>query len=259
MFRITRELTAAVVVSAAVLAGAIPSAARAVEYAALGDSFSSGVGSGRYDLDRKCRRTSKAYPARVAAATGFRLRFTACSGATTMDVIDKQMGSLSATTDYVTVTAGGNDAGFARLIATCTLRNCVRSVDGKRKWASTVLPILLDDLYAVIQAEAPNATVIVLGYPRLFSGSTCGRALGISRTEQLAANGLVDAIDAVTAERAATYGFTYMSAIARFTGHALCSPSQWFKGLSLRVADSYHPNASGQRRGYAPLVRAVTG
>lgn len=260
MFRITRPLAAAVSVSAAALAITIPSAAQAVEYTALGDSFSSGVGAGSYDLDGSCMRTSNAYPAKVAAATGFTLSFTACSGATTTDVIANQLGPLNASTDYVTVTAGGNDAGFSSLIANCTILNCVSSVNSKITWASTTLPGLLDDLYSEIETRAPNATVIVLGYPRLFSGSTCTSAFGISSSEMTAANNLVDAFDTTMAARAGAYGFTFKSAVAQFTGHALCSSSPWLNGLSpFSISDSYHPNASGQSSGYTPLVRSITG
>lgn len=262
MSRFTRRLAAAVSASAAAaaLAVAIPSAAQAVNYTALGDSFSSGVGAGSYDLSSSCSRTSNAYPARVAAATGFTLSFTACSGATTTDVIANQLGPLSSSTDYVTVTAGGNDAGFASLIANCTILNCVSSINSKITWATTTLPGLLNNLYAQIQSNAPNATVIVLGYPRLFSGATCTSAFGISSSEMTAANNLVDTIDSITATRAAAYGFTYKSAIAQFTGHALCSSSSWLNGLSpFSLSDSYHPNNSGQASGYTPLVRSITG
>ena len=260
MFRITRPLAAAVSVSAAALAIAIPSAAQAVNYTALGDSFSSGVGAGSYDLDSSCMRTSNAYPAKVAAAKGFTLSFTACSGATTTDVIANQLGPLNASTDYVTVTAGGNDAGFTSLIANCTLLNCVSSVNAKITWASTTLPGLLNNLYSQIKTKAPNATVIVLGYPRLFSGTTCASAFGISSSEMTAANNLVDAFDTTMAARAGAYGFTFKSAVSQFTGHALCSSSPWLNGLSpFSISDSYHPNASGQSSGYTPVVRTVTG
>ncbi|MBF6620133.1 MAG: SGNH/GDSL hydrolase family protein [Patulibacter sp.] len=259
MSRITRRLAAAVSISAAALAVALPSAAQAVDYTALGDSFSSGVGAGSYDLSSSCSRTSNAYPAKVAAATGFSLSFTACSGATTTDVIANQLGPLDSSTDYVTVTAGGNDAGFTSLIANCTILNCVSSVNAKITWTTTTLPGLLNNLYSQIAAEAPNATVIVLGYPRLFNGTTCSSAFGISTSEMAAANDLVDAFDTVTAARAAAYGFTYKSAVSQFTGHALCSSSPWLNGLSWTLSNSYHPNAAGQSSGYTPLVRSITG
>lgn len=258
MSRIMRQLAAAATLSVATLAVAIPSAAQATSYVALGDSYSSGVGSGSYDLDSGCMRSSNAYPARVAAAKGFTLSFTACSGAKTTDVTSSQLGPLNASTNYVTVTAGGNDAGFTSLIADCTLSNCVSAVNAKVGWTNTTLPGLLDTLYSQIHTRAPGATVIVLGYPRLFSG-TCFSALGISSAEVTAANNLVDAFDTVTAARAAAAGFTYKSAISQFNGHGICSSSSWLNGLSFTISDSYHPNNAGQTSGYTPLVRSVTG
>ena len=59
MSRIMRRLTAAATLSIATLAVAIPSAAQATNYVALGDSYSSGVGSGSYDLDSSCMRMSQ--------------------------------------------------------------------------------------------------------------------------------------------------------------------------------------------------------
>jgi hypothetical protein len=111
-----------------------------------------------------------------------------------------------------------------------------------------------------IKTRAPNASVIVLGYPRLFSG-TCFAAFGITAAEVTAANSLADAIDNVTRTETAKYaGFTYKSAIAQFTNHGVCAGTPWLNGLNLAaVGDSYHPTAAGQSSGYAPLVRSVTG
>ena len=42
--------------------------AATTSYVALGDSYSSGVGTNHYDLSSSCSRSSLAYPALVAAA-----------------------------------------------------------------------------------------------------------------------------------------------------------------------------------------------
>ena len=44
-----------------------------------------------------------------------------------------------------------------------------------------------------------------------------------------------------------------------FTGHAICSSSEWINGLSNPVGESYHPNRTGHSSGYLPLVRQVVG
>ncbi|HLX78482.1 MAG TPA: hypothetical protein VKR27_06315, partial [Acidimicrobiales bacterium] len=101
---------------------------------------------------------------------------------------------------------------------------------------------------------------VVLGYPRVFSGASCLGTLGISSTEESKANALADALDQVIAKHAAADGVTYQSAIAAFTGHAVCSLSPWLNGLNLfNSGESYHPNRAGHSSGYLPLVTAVTG
>ena len=63
---------------------ATPAAAGADRYVALGDSFSSGVGTGSYTLSSSCRRGVYAYPWLVAQQRAdTSLTFVACSGATT--------------------------------------------------------------------------------------------------------------------------------------------------------------------------------
>src|SRR3954453_7643512 len=113
--------------------------AATANYVALGDSYSSGVGTNRYDLSSTCKRSSVAYPALVQAAKGYALNFQACSGATTTDVINNQVGALNSTTNFVTVTAGGNDAGFTSLLVSCTLTNCVSSINSTISWVTTSL------------------------------------------------------------------------------------------------------------------------
>jgi lysophospholipase L1-like esterase len=256
MKRFLRALAPLIVVVSVVAPGVAHAAT--TNYVALGDSYSSGVGTGTYNLSLTCLRGTKAYPALVAAAKGYSLNFQACSGATTTDVVNSQVGALNSATNLVTVTAGGNDAGFASLIVNCTLLNCVSSVNNTINWVNTTLASKLDAMDTQIKSRAPNATVIVLGYPHLFT-KTCWGALGVSSSEVTAANKLADAIDAVTKAEAAKYGFVYKSAIAQFTNHGVCASSAWLHGLSLNVVESYHPTATGHSSGYAPLVRQVTG
>jgi lysophospholipase L1-like esterase len=231
-------------------------------YVALGDSFSSGVGTNSYTLSSSCKRSVYAYPYLVAQQRpNTALTFVACSGATTSDLMSSQIQSVTSATTIVTVTIGGNDIGFADLIVQCTLANCSTTLDSTRASLGTVLSPRLDTVYGAIKSRAaPTAKVVVLGYPRMFSSVACIGNLGISATERTKANELADALDALLSARAAAFGFTYESAIGPFTGHAVCSSSAWLNGLNLfNTGESYHPNRSGHSSGYAPLVRAVVG
>jgi lysophospholipase L1-like esterase len=244
------------------LAAAAARAASASPYAALGDSYSSGVGTASYTLDSACKRGVYAYPYLWAQRhAGTTLSFVACSGATTTDLLTKQLPAVTSSTTLVTMTIGGNDIGFANLIYQCTLSDCSAALDSTRTSLETTLGSRLDSVFTTVKSHAAlGAAIVVLGYPHLFSGAGCFGTLGISSTEESKANQLADALDAVIANHATLDGVTYQSAIAAFTGHAVCSSSPWLNGLNLfNTGESYHPNRSGHSSGYLPLLTSVTG
>ncbi|MFG2331864.1 SGNH/GDSL hydrolase family protein [Streptomyces sp. NPDC048604] len=229
----------------------------ALDYVALGDSYSSGVGAGSYDsASGSCKRSTKAYPVlwkNANAPSSF--AFTACSGAVTSDVTAGQLGPLSTATDLVSITIGGNDAGFADVMTTCVLQSeatCINRVNQAKSYVTNTLPGRLDSVYNAIRAKAPNARVVVLGYPRFYklSGSCVA---GLSENERAAINGGSDHLNAAVAKRAADHGFTFASVVPAFTGHEICSGSAWLHSVNwLNIGESYHPTASGQSGGYLP-------
>jgi hypothetical protein len=245
------------------LALAVPAAAVAADnYVALGDSYSSGVGTNSYTLSSTCKRSTFAYPSLLAQQRpNTALTFVACTGATTSTVLSTQVASVTAATSIVTITVGGNDLGFASLIARCVTTDCTAALNSTRASAAATLTPRLGSVYGAIRSRmAPGAKVVVLGYPRLFSTASCLGSAGITAGERSTANLLSDEIDRVTALSATAYGFTYKSATSPFTGHAVCSGSTWLNGLNLfNSGESYHPNRTGQSAGYLPLVRAVVG
>ncbi|MGE5289884.1 MAG: GDSL-type esterase/lipase family protein [Micromonosporaceae bacterium] len=108
-------------------------AASAVHYIALGDSYSSGLGAGSYDSSSgSCERSANAYPQQWANSNAPAL-FTsvACAGATTSDVLNSQVSALNSATTLVSITIGGNDAGFASIMETCVLQSdsaCISAI-----------------------------------------------------------------------------------------------------------------------------------
>lgn len=240
------------------------------QYVALGDSFSSGVGTGSYTLDAACKRSIYAYPYLLAQKRKHTtLTFVACWGATTADLLANQVQSVTSKTTIVTLTIGGNDIGFANLIYQCTVSDCTTALETTTASLESTLGgslgstlgSSLDTVYTTIQKRAaPGATIIVLGYPHEFSGTTCLSAFGISAAEETDANALADALDSLIAAHAQQDGVIYQSAIPAFSGHEVCTSSPWLNGLVLSNTDeSYHPNKAGQSSGYLPLVRAITG
>ncbi|MFI6158797.1 SGNH/GDSL hydrolase family protein [Micromonospora haikouensis] len=235
-------------------------AAAAINYVALGDSYSSGVGAGPYDLST-CLRSDKSYaPLWAAAHQVASFTFPACGGAVTADVINKQVSALSTSTTLVTITIGGNDAGFVDVITSCrfgSTSTCEGAVDEARTFATTELPGRLDRTYAAIREKAPNARLVVLGYPRLFETTSCG-ALAMSAYKRTIINEAADLLASVTAGRAAAAGATFADARPYFAGHGVCAAAPWIRDVT-GVIEAYHPNADGYRLGYLPALTAVTG
>ncbi|MFE5512654.1 MULTISPECIES: SGNH/GDSL hydrolase family protein [unclassified Streptomyces] len=236
-------------------------AAAGARYVALGDSYSSGVGAGSYLSDSgSCQRSSKAYPSLWAAANApASFAFTACSGATTGTVKSGQLAPLNSSTTLVSVTAGGNDVGFANVMQTCVLQSeatCVNAVNNAIAQVNGTLPGSLSSLYGAIRSRAPQARVVVLGYPRFYQlNGSC--IAGLSETERTAINRGSDALNSMLAKQAANAGFTYSSVVDEFTGHEICSGNAWLHSVTVPVSNSYHPTAAGHSGGYLPAFRSV--
>ncbi|KJK36130.1 lipase [Streptomyces variegatus] len=227
-------------------------------YVALGDSYSSGVGAGSYiSSSGDCKRSTKAYSYLWAAAhSPSTFDFTACSGARTGDVLAGQLAPLSASTALVSISIGGNDAGFADVMTTCVTQSdssCVSRINTARAYVDSTLPGKLDGVYSAIRSKAPAARVVVLGYPRFYQlGATC---LGLSETKRKAINDASDHLNTAIAKRAANHGFAFGDVRTTFTGHEICSGDPWLHSVSwLNIGESYHPKAAGQSGGYLPVL-----
>jgi lysophospholipase L1-like esterase len=232
-----------------VLAPAASAAAQA-QYVALGDSYSSGVGTRVfYEESGECDRSPDAYGPKVAAAKGYTLSFQACSGAKTPEVNSKQLGTLSSATSLVTITIGGNDAGFSNVIINCALYyfTCGSAISEANTFIKSKLPGLLETTYNDIRAKAATAKMIVLGYPKLFTkeGKTCNVNF-LTASNEKKMNETAELLDSVIKARAAAAKFTFINPTAAFEAHEVCASSEWLNGQSNPLSESYHPNVSGQ-------------
>ncbi len=236
----------------AVLAGVLApaSVAAASQYVDLGDSYASGVGTRVfYEESGSCKRSPDAYGPKVAAAKGYTLSFQACSGAKTSDVIAKQLGTLSGSTALVTISIGGNDAGFSNVIVNCALYyfTCGGAINEANEYIAKKLPGVLETTYNDIRARATTAHVVVLGYPHLFTkeGATCNVNFLTSSNERKL-NETGDKLDAAIKARAEAHRFTFVDTRKAFEPHEVCASEEWLNGQSNPLEESYHPNVKGQ-------------
>jgi lysophospholipase L1-like esterase len=234
-------------------------AASSVHYVALGDSYASGVGAG--SESGSCDQSPNAYPALWAAANDpASFSFEACSGATTADVISSQLSALSSSTTLVSITVGGDDAGFSSIMETCVLEStssCESAVATGVTYVEDTLPGNLDKLFTDIQADAPNAKVVVLDYPDFYdlSAPVC---VGLSATDHEVIDNGINDLASVVQSAADDYGFDFADVRGQFSGHELCDDAGWLNSVEVfDLHTSYHPTATGQADGYYPVFAAA--
>jgi lysophospholipase L1-like esterase len=239
-----------------------PAAAQAVNYVALGDSYASGVGAGSYySSSGSCDRSANAFSVLWANANHPASYVSvACSGATTSDVVSSQVSALSSATTLASITIGGNDVGFTSVMETCVIfstSDCVSAVHTAENEIATQLPGELNNALGAIAAHAPNARVVVLGYPDLYDLSKSSGCIGLSTTDRTDLNQAANQLDSQIQAAAGRYGDTFGDVRSAFTGHQICDSSSWLNSVDwFDLGVSYHPTAAGQSGGYYPVFSA---
>jgi streptogramin lyase len=306
-------------------------------YVALGDSYSSGEGNPPYEPASddpstfdSCHRSESAYGPELDRALALgAMTFKACSGAVTDDLFNAndnnptepgQMDWLNSNIKTVTLTIGGDDAGFPNVLEHCVagprlsesgwpywvgfgcsnnplLRtdtaNRLKALAGTGS-ATTLLvgsPIHpLTEVLDTIHTDAPNAKIVVGGYPQLFGSEEATyeddpdapgqRACRVGSVETIlgpeyfwvgrrdalwlnAEGAKLDKTIKKAVGDAKKQGVPVMYAPPTpFDGHGLCDKgAPWFHTLELNSSDevdpgSFHPNGTGQTDGFAPAFAA---
>ena len=235
----------------------------AVRYVALGDSYSAGSGAGPYSTaGHSCERSARAFP-QLWASQHAPASFTsvACAGANTATVLDRQLSALSSRTTLVSLTIGGNDVGFSHVMETCVLEwdsACIDAVTNAEKSITTTLPGQLDSVLRAIRAHAPQARIVLLGYPDLYDLSRSAGCFGIGTTKRTALNHGADALDRALSVAAARNGDTFADVRADFAGHQICAGGTgYLNAITFPLDSSYHPTAAGQKYGYLPALTSA--
>lgn len=245
-------------------------------YVALGDSFASGAGLTPYSNTACYRSATQAYPT-LLAGTAWTLSFVACSGATTDTLLATQVPAAPDTAaKVVTVTIGGNDIGFSKILSDCVIigsgaGGCSDTIKADTAAALGALPAKLGSTLDQLRLMFPNARIHVTGYPEMFGsftgqckvGSTLLGGLYIAEADGRWLNGVAADLNAKIA--ASTTGRTnvvFDDVAARFDTHGRCDTSTvWVNGvimkswLSTEASErSFHPTADGQKLGYAASI-----
>jgi lysophospholipase L1-like esterase len=276
--------------------------------AVLGDSYSSGEGGPTdgylpgTNSPGGCRKNQDAWGFKLAGLTKGLVDmpsnsyFLACSGAesvalyesfkgqepqATGALADLEAGSAGPAPTLITITMGGNDLGFASIIADCYFDNCIK--DGtiarvKKRLAHTETQLYYDYEDSYGQSDVPDVNILVVGYPQIFEQYKWCQGLGklgtgFSPAEEVALNDLTvdvdntiqDAVNKVNDNIQSVFPpdgrpIHYVSVLHALglsttksgpSEHQMCTAEPWVNeaGIEKNFTDSQaqaHPNALGQ-------------
>jgi lysophospholipase L1-like esterase len=239
---------------------------RPLTIVALGDSYAAGEGNRPYDPDAPgCDRGAGAWPRLLGQEmAGSTVRVLACSGAKTAAMTTsyrnqppqitalRQLIASGVNPDVVTITIGGNNANFGPTIASCVLWKCFWTGHDNNSvaYVQNQLPDLLVAVYQGVKAAAPNARIVVVGYPDLIPAWGDNTCKWMSNTERVQLAGLNDDLNRVARRAASKAGVSFVSTEHALDNHRLCTTDSWLFPVELigpNVAASAHPNAQGQQ------------
>ncbi|MFJ3231044.1 SGNH/GDSL hydrolase family protein [Streptomyces sp. NPDC086787] len=231
-------------------------------YAAVGDSFTSGVGIPRQSADPAgCGRSDHNYPALVAAGLGLTaddFRDVSCSGAAIADLTAPQItgggsnpaqfGALSPATRLVTIGIGSNDLDLIGMIMRCVTDTTADAflgtgggshrpepapcrgqyVEGGTDHAQERIAAAggrLSDALREVRRRAPGARVLVVGYPAIMpaDSSACGLELPLARGDITFLREKEQQLDATLRERARAAGADFVDTYTPSREHNACS------------------------------------
>ncbi|TQJ36705.1 choice-of-anchor L domain-containing protein [Arthrobacter sp. SLBN-122] len=262
-------------------------------YVALGDSYSAGEGNPPFasgtdqptdtktgQEENRCHRSAAAYPVLMSGKLGVPVgKHWACAGAEIPNFYHGQWNevaqldriALEGKTDpsvkLVTLTIGGNDAGFADVLGACIkavdaridpfhpacqkydhdVTNAIIALGSGKQNVCNLPPLKgcgvpsLHEVYAQIMARAPQARIVVAGYPHLFPkvppatcyvGSTAflsqGIPLSFTKADMTWMNKMSDLLnqqirDEVAVADPTQQRISFAPVVDAFGGHEVCS------------------------------------
>ncbi|MYW16685.1 SGNH/GDSL hydrolase family protein [Streptomyces sp. SID2955] len=271
-----RVLTATSAAVGALVLGLTTAPAQAtapMNYAALGDSYSAASGVLPVDLSSPvCLRSTANYPHVIAARTAARLTDVTCGAAQTKDFTEAQYpgvapqaDAVTADSDLVTLTIGGNDNGtFINAVTACGTAGVLSAGRGspcKDKYGTSFDDQIDSDTYPAlrtalgsVRAKAPHARIAVLGYPWITPATadpSCFVKLPLATGDVPYLHSLQAHLNAVVRRAAEETGAVYVDFSAVSAGHDACQAAgtRWIEPLLFgQNVVPVHPNALGERR-----------
>ncbi len=223
----------------------------------MGDSYA--AAPGLPETSTSCARSSSNYAnLLVEIDDSLELTDVTCSGASSADLIATQVPELSDDTDLVTIGIGGNDYDLAVTALGGCSRLGLQDPDGSP--CTDLVGDQLDVLMPKIEAEistaldavieaAPNARVIVVGYPTLLPATGgCPDRLPLATGDLPLLREVNQRLAESLQRPAEARDLDYLDLFAASQGHDICSDDPWINGIETAPDGTtpFHPLAVEQ-------------
>ncbi|MEZ0577218.1 SGNH/GDSL hydrolase family protein [Nocardioides sp. MH1] len=268
MKRLLPMLTTAVLATALLAPTSRAAEPDPLQYVALGDSYA--AGSGVFPLARgtapQCLQSTRNFSHDIAAATGAQLTDVTCGGAQTSHFFSSQyqgvapqLDAVTADTDLVTMTIGGNDSNlFIGAVLKCgaaAIGSFGRGHPCQDRYGSTFEDTIDSTTYpslvralAAVRAKAPDARVAILGYPWLVPATgSCLLKMPVASGDVPYLRHIEGALNDAIERAAAATGASFVDLSVASDGHDAC------KRVGVRWVEPFlggnnvvHPNAFGE-------------
>jgi hypothetical protein len=250
------------------------------QYVALGDSYTAAPRTAPNADTNGCSNTTANYPHRIADATGVDLDDNSCNGATTKALTlpqplgltrenDPQLDDVGEDTDLVTIRLGANDdslfsriIGCARIFGADAPGTPCADADAT-KGETALLPALADVEdslvagLAEIGERAPDARVVVIGYPHVIPTEGTCELLPLPAGDYAYARQIIDGLNEALESAAEEADVTFVDMYPASEGHDICAAEPWIAGAPIAPvgATAWHPYAA-EGQAVAELVLA---
>lgn len=244
-------------------------------YVALGDGFASAPYLGRDVSGTGCLRSSESYPSQVARALNVgTVTDVTCVGATTKDLtslssppgskkkLAPQLDAVTKDTDLVTIGIGIEDNGLLQdMFRVCQAEPCGTDVLGPplAKQLDS-FGSAISSTVRTIQDVAPNARIVVVGYPQLMPQTGLCKALPPISDKQLeVAYGILGQLNEFLRAAAFQTGSDYIDVADLSDDRTACSTEPWVNGFRTTPgkAEAFHPVAAEQKAVAEAIVDQV--
>lgn len=222
---------------------------KAIDYVALGDSFTSGAGI-LPASNADCGQSSRNYPHLLAKEFAtIRLQDASCAGARTENLDNAQLvayhaqaplqfDGLGSRTDLVTVSIGANDdnafgtlVGACAALGTATPRGFPCSSQHGDLGAEVHRELTGTLIEKLSQAKklAPQARIVVVGYPQFVPFDSRCEAYPVAYGDIAWAHRVNTALNESLRDAAAASAVEFLDTAALTHGHDLCSADPWVR------------------------------